>query len=61
MKKVRVCKKCMVIVEGDRCPMCQGTNFAESFKGKVIMLKPEQSEIAGKLGIKQKGSYAIKI
>ena len=51
----------MVIVEGDRCPMCQGTNFAESFKGKVIMLKPEQSEIAGKLGIKQKGSYAIKI
>lgn len=59
--KARICKKCMVFVEDEKCPICQGTQFAENFKGKIIVLKPEQSELASKLGIKQKGTYAIKI
>lgn len=61
MKKVKICKKCLIFVEQDKCPICQGTAFAESFKGKIIMLKPEQSEIAKKVNIKKKGTFAIKI
>jgi len=60
-KKVRVCKKCLSFVEEDRCPLCSSTEFAESFKGKIIMLNPEQSEIAKKAGISKKGVFAIKI
>lgn len=51
----------MSFVEGDRCTLCGSTEFAESFKGKIIMLKPEQSEIAKKANITKKGIFAIKI
>ena len=60
-KKVRVCKKCLSFVEEDRCPLCSSTEFAESFKGKIIMLNPEQSEIAKQAKITKKGVFAIKI
>jgi len=51
----------MSFVEGDRCPLCNSTEFAESFKGRIIMLNPEQSEIAKKAGITKKGVFAIKV
>jgi len=62
MKKAKkVCKKCKIFVERDKCPLCQGTQLVESWKGQIIVLKPEESEIAKKLNIKEKGSYAIKV
>jgi DNA-directed RNA polymerase subunit E" len=59
-KGKKVCKKCKVFVEDDKCPICQGTQFTTSWKGRVIVLKPEESEIAKKMGIKEKGTFAIK-
>lgn len=59
MKKA--CKKCKLIVEGNVCPICKGNQFSESIKGKLIILDPENSEIAKKLGITVKGEYAIKV
>jgi len=58
--KAKVCKKCKIFIEHDKCPICQGTQFTEAWKGRVIIINPEQSEIARKLQIKQKGAYAIK-
>ena len=60
-KKGKVCKTCRIFVEGDKCPLCQGTQFVENWKGRIIMVNPEKSEIAKKLDIKKKGIYAIKI
>jgi len=60
-KGKKVCKKCKVFVEDDKCPICQGTQFITSWKGKIIVLKPEESEIAKNMGIKDKGTYAIKV
>jgi len=59
MKKV--CKQCKRIYEGTHCPECKSSSYSDSFKGRVIVLKPEQSEIAKKLKIKGKGPYAIKV
>jgi len=60
-KKKKVCKKCSVFIEeGNQCPICQGTQLVESWKGRIIVLNCEESEIAKKLNIKQKGEYAIK-
>ncbi len=56
----KACKNCNSIFEGDKCPKCNSKEFTDSWKGKVIILNPEQSEIAQKLKIKQKGAYAIK-
>lgn len=60
-KGKRVCKKCKVFVEEDKCPICQGTQFITSWKGRVVILDPEQSEIAKKMSIKNKGIFAIKV
>ncbi|MBU0929662.1 MAG: DNA-directed RNA polymerase subunit E'' [Nanoarchaeota archaeon] len=59
MKKV--CRKCKVFVTGSECPICHGNNFTTSWKGRIIILNPEKSEIAQKLEIKEKHEYAIKI
>lgn len=57
----KVCKKCKIFVEGDSCPICKSNQFSESWKGKLIIIDPEKSELAQKLGIKVKGEYAIKV
>ena len=58
MKKA--CKKCKMIYEGDKCPGCGSSEFVDNFKGRVVILKPEESEIAKKVNITKPGTYAIK-
>ncbi|MCS7134400.1 MAG: DNA-directed RNA polymerase subunit E'' [Candidatus Pacearchaeota archaeon] len=60
MKKEKACKKCKIITEKEKCPLCEGTEFTESWKGRMIIFDTEKSEIAQKLKIKQPGDYAIK-
>ncbi|OIO41157.1 DNA-directed RNA polymerase subunit E'' [Candidatus Pacearchaeota archaeon CG_4_9_14_3_um_filter_31_7] len=57
----KICKKCKLIFKGTECPICHSTNLADGFRGKIIIIDPENSELAKKLNIKQKGEYAIKI
>jgi DNA-directed RNA polymerase subunit E" len=61
MTKIKACKKCKILVEGQTCPICQGTQLVENWKGKIIVLNSEKSEIAKKINLKQKGTYALKI
>lgn len=50
-----------MIYEGDKCPNCGSQEYTDSSKGRVIILGPENSEIAQNLKVKGKGSYAIKL
>ena len=59
MKKV--CKKCKLFVEGPTCPICNSASFTDNWKGKLNILDANKSGIAQKIGIKQKGEYAIKV
>ena len=52
MAKEKACKNCKAIFEGTKCPKCGSTEFAETFKGRVTILDPEQSEIAKNVKIK---------
>lgn len=58
--KQKACKICNRIYEGDKCPGCDSKESTESFKGRIVVLNPEKSEIAQKLNIKEKGNFAIK-
>lgn len=58
--KQKACKICNKIYEGDKCPKCESKESTESFKGRIVVLNPEKSEIAKKLNIKSKGNFAIK-
>ncbi|MCK5149482.1 DNA-directed RNA polymerase subunit E'' [Candidatus Pacearchaeota archaeon] len=60
MKKQKACKICKRIYEGDQCPGCESKESTDSFKGRIVVLNPENSEIAQKLNIKKKGNFAIK-
>ena len=60
MVKEKACKICKRIHEKSSCPDCDSKEHTESFKGKIIILDPEKSEIANKLDIKTKGEFAIK-
>ena len=58
--KPKACKICNKIYEGDKCPNCDSKESTDSFKGRIVVLNPEKSEIAKKLNIKGKGNFAIK-
>lgn len=59
--KEKACKICKSIyISGDKCPECGSKEFTEGFKGKIVVTNPEKSEIAQKLNLKQKGTFAIK-
>ena len=61
MPKEKACKICNRIYDSsDKCPNCDAKESTESFKGRTVILNPEKSEIAQKLKIRNKGSYAIK-
>ncbi|MEK6758041.1 MAG: transcription elongation factor subunit Spt4 [Nanoarchaeota archaeon] len=61
MPKSKACKVCNIIYEsGDKCPRCGSKESTESFKGRIVIVNPEESEIAKKLNIKEKGNFAIK-
>lgn len=60
MTKQKACKICNTIHENERCPKCDSRDSSESFKGRVIILNPERSEIAQRLKLKDKGNFAIK-
>lgn len=58
--KQKACKICNTIYEGDKCLTCESKESTESFKGRIVILDSEKSEIAKKLDIKEKGNFAIK-
>ncbi len=61
MPKPKACKLCSTIIEsGDKCPNCGSKELTESFKGRVVILNPEKSEVAKKLNLKEQGNFAIK-
>ena len=60
MPKQKACKICNTIYEGEKCTKCESKESTEGFKGRIVVLNPEKSEIAKKLERKDKGNFAIK-
>ena len=60
MSAKKVCKKCRIFVEKDKCPICGNSSFSDNWKGRMNILNHEKSEVAKTLEIKQDGEYTIK-
>ena len=56
----KVCKKCLVFVQGPECPICKGNQFSNNWQGRIAIVDAQKSEIAKKIGIDVKGEYALK-
>jgi DNA-directed RNA polymerase subunit E" len=57
----RACKTCRKIVKGQTCPNCKTYTLSYEFDGLVIINDPENSKIANKLNVTDKGKYALKV
>ena len=57
----KACKNCKYIYEGEKCPICGSTEAVTNFAGYIIVLNPEDSEIAKKAGINVPGKYAARL
>jgi len=60
MAKQKACKNCNRIHETEKCQVCGSDDSTESFKGRIVVLSPEKSEIAKKLKLSEKGNFALK-
>ena len=60
MTKPKACKLCNTIYEVEKCTNCGAKESSDSFKGRIVVINPEKSEIAEKLKLKGKGNFAIK-
>jgi len=57
----KVCKECHRLVSGNVCQVCNSTSLTSDWSGYVVIINPERSQIAKKLGIKIPGRYALKV
>ena len=58
----KACRTCKFIVEDEKiCPNCEGTTFTTFWRGFVVIINPEESEIAKKMGVTKRGKYALRL
>lgn len=59
-----VCRDCHSVVEdedAEACDVCGSTSLTEDWSGYVIILHPEDSEIAAEMEVTEPGKYALKV
>ena len=61
MAKEKACKACRSVYTGPKCTSCGSTEGVDTFKGKVTVLNPEESEVAKKLNLSKKGEFALRL
>ncbi len=57
----RACRTCKIITEENICPICRSTDLSDDFSGLLVVLDPENSQLAKKIDIKKEGRYALRI
>ncbi len=57
----KACRNCKSIYEGSKCPLCGSAESLDTFKGRITVLNPEESELAKKLELPKKGTFAIRL
>ncbi|ADE36019.1 transcription elongation factor subunit Spt4 [Methanohalophilus mahii] len=56
-----VCMDCHRLVSGQECPVCGTTNLSKDWSGLLVIVDPEKSEIAKKIGVTIPDKYALKV
>ena len=60
MINLKACKSCSSITDQAKCPRCGG-EVSREWQGYLIVIDPEKSEIARKMGIHAAGRYALRV
>jgi len=57
----KACKNCRMLSSGAICPNCKSSNLSDDWNGLLVVIDPQNSEVARKLGIKNSGRYAVRV
>lgn len=59
----KACRSCKALVDKEvqSCPVCGSRDFTDEWEGILVVIKPEESEIAKTIDIKNKGRFVVKI
>jgi DNA-directed RNA polymerase subunit E" len=60
MISLKACKNCKTITDQNKCPRCGG-EVSREWQGYLLVMDPEKSEIARKMGINAPGRYALRV
>jgi DNA-directed RNA polymerase subunit E" len=60
MISLKACRTCHTITDQSKCPRCSG-EVSREWQGYVIVIDPEKSELARKMGIQASGRYALRV
>ena len=63
-KQGKACRQCRRVIEEENvkaCPVCSDTQFTTFWRGYVIIMDPERSEIAQRMGVTTPGKYALRL
>jgi DNA-directed RNA polymerase subunit E" len=61
MARKKSCTKCKLLVTGSECPICKSKDLSTNWKGRIVILDANESEIAKYMTINAKGDYSIKL
>ena len=61
MSKKKACKRCKIFFDGSECPNCKTASTTTNWKGRIVVLDSEKSDISKQMGLETKGEYAIKV
>ncbi len=62
MNKEKACRECRFLIEeGEKCPNCGGNAFTTFWRGYIIIIDSEKSEIAKKMEINRNGKFALRL
>jgi len=59
----KACRNCKAVIPESEpaCPYCGGKDFTDEWYGLIIVIDPEKSCLAKRLGINRKGMFAIDV
>jgi DNA-directed RNA polymerase subunit E" len=59
-----VCRDCHSVIDetdAEICPTCGSSSLTDDWDGYVIIVHPEDSEIAHEMEVTEPGEYALKV
>ncbi len=59
-----VCRDCHSVIDNadaETCPTCGSSSLTDDWDGYVIILHPDDSEIARQMEVTEPGKYALKV
>jgi len=57
----QACKTCRLLTTSNICPNCKKSGLSSDWAGELIVIEPEGSVLAFRIGAKKQGRYALRV